>query len=58
MNNMHAFEVIYEDPDYTTTCSQDIYLEPGSVKDFAQWQLPAQLRLIEDIYSPFSTINS
>jgi hypothetical protein len=55
---MHAFEVIYEDPDYTTTCSQDIYLEPGSVKDFAQWQLPAQLRLIEDIYSPFSTINS
>jgi len=55
---MTSFEVVYEDPDYTQQQETGIYLEAGSVKDFSQWSPTAQQRLVEDIYSPFRTINS
>jgi len=55
---MTSFEVVYEDPDYAAPVEAEVYLEPGSVRDFSNWSPTAQQRLVEDIYSPHRTINS
>jgi hypothetical protein len=62
---MSRFAVIYEDPEYEQWADehdegdwQDIYVEPGTVKSFDEWTPEAQQRLIQDIFSPYITINS
>ena len=60
---MSRFAVIYEDPSYEFDESdegdwQDTYVEPEAVKSFDQWSPEAQKRLVEDIFSPYITLNS
>jgi hypothetical protein len=60
---MSRFAVIYEDPSYEYDESdegdwQDVYVEPGAVKSFDEWTPEAQKRLVEDIFSPYITLNS
>jgi hypothetical protein len=60
---MSRFAVIYEDPSYEFDESdegdwQDAYVEPEAVKSFDQWTPEAQKRLVEDIFSPYITLNS
>ena len=56
---MSNFSILYEDPEYDDRDKEpNIYIEPGVIKDFDQWSIRSQLRLMEDIFSPFNTINS
>jgi hypothetical protein len=60
---MSRFAVIYEDPSYEFDESvegdwQDAYVEPEAVKSFDEWSPEAQKRLVEDIFSPYITLNS
>jgi hypothetical protein len=60
---MSRFTVIYEDPSYEYDESdegdwQDVYVESGAVKSFDEWTPEAQKRLVEDIFSPYITLNS
>jgi hypothetical protein len=60
---MSRFAVVYEDPSYEYDESdegdwQDVYVEPGAIKSFDEWTPEAQKRLVEDIFSPYITLNS
>ena len=60
---MSRFAVVYEDPSYEYDESdegdwQDMYVEPGAVKNFDEWTPEAQKRLVADIFSPYITLNS
>jgi len=62
---MSRFAVLYEDPEYEAWADEhdeadweEAYVEPGAVKSFDEWSPEAQKRLMEDIFSPYITLNS
>jgi hypothetical protein len=56
---MNNIKVIYEDPTYNIQDDEpEMYVESIVTKDFNEWNIRSQKRLIEDIFSPYNTLNS
>jgi len=56
---MSRFAVIYEDPDYDDYDSDEgDWEETPEIKTFDQWSPEAKKRLLDDIFSPYVTVNS
>lgn len=55
---MSRFAVVYEDPEYEVPEGDwdDVYVEPGAIKNFDEWTPEAQERLLKDLNDPWKYV--
>jgi hypothetical protein len=55
---MSRFAVVYEDPEYEVPEGDwdDVYVEPGVIKNFDEWTPEAQERLLKDLNDPWKYV--
>ena len=55
---MSRFAVVYEDPEYDVPEDDldDVYIEPGVIKNFDEWTPEAQERLLKDLNDPWKYV--